>query len=207
MALIWESHDSLPYIDPDITDAERERAKAAIARHLPKDYLNTPHPSLAPLPAVNFSETFRQEINRVAAGQPRQQGIDVSRYEAPDEPSSDSDQATMKEVLRNAYILTTFLSDRHTNLQLLDEFGKNAWLIGNSQTEQVLQVLESELAGLKSETENINKARKATQEQSKGELLTLQENWKRGIGKILEIQVAADQLRRQLGQGQLHPAT
>ncbi|OAP59003.1 hypothetical protein AYL99_06300 [Fonsecaea erecta] len=207
MALIWESFDSLPYIDPDITDAERQRAKASIARHLPKDYLSTPHPSLAPLPAVNFSETFRQEINRVAAGQPRQQGIDVSRYEAPDEPASDSDQATLKEVLRNAYILTTFLSDRHTNLQLLDEFGKNAWLIGNSQTEQILQVLERELTGLKTETESINRARKATQEQSKGELLTLQENWKRGIGKILEIQVATDELRRQLGQGQLHAAT
>ncbi|EXJ67005.1 uncharacterized protein A1O5_09651 [Cladophialophora psammophila CBS 110553] len=206
MALIWESHDSLPYIDPDITDADHQRAKASITRHLPKDYLTTPHSSLTPLPAVKFSETFRQEINRVAAGHPRQQGIDVSRYEAPDEPLSDSDQATMKEALQNAYILNTFLSDRHANLQLLDEFGKNAWLVGNSQTEQILQVLERELAGLKSETENINRARKATQEQSKGELLTLQENWKRGIGRILEIQVAAAQLRQQMGLGQLHPA-
>lgn len=185
-------------IDPEITDAERQRAKALIAKHLPKDHTQTSHASLAPLPAVKFSETFRQEINRVAAGGAREQGIDVSRYEAPEEPSSDSDEATMRQALRTAYISSTFLSDRHTSLQLLDEFGKNAWLIGNSQSEQILTELEKELAGLKSETENVNKARKSVQEQSKGELLTLQENWKRGVGNILDIQVAADQLRRQI---------
>ncbi len=168
-----------------------------IVQHLPPTHLTTPHPSLAPLPAVEFSEVFLQEINRVAAGQPLQAGIDVSRYEAPDEPASDSDAATMRQALRNAYISSTFLSDRYTNLQLLDEFGKNAWLVGNSQAEEVLQSLEQELARVKADTEDINKARKSTQEQSKGELLTLQENWKRGIGNILEIQVATEELRQQ----------
>ncbi|KAJ9611099.1 hypothetical protein H2200_004282 [Cladophialophora chaetospira] len=206
MPLIFESHDSLPYIDPEITEAERDRAKALITRNLPNDHTTTPHPSLAPLPAANFSEIFRQEIDRVAAGGSRQQGIDVSRYEAPDEPASESDEATLRQALRTAYISSTFLSDRHVNLQLLDEFGKNAWLIGNSQTEEILQGLERGLAGLKSETENVNKARKAAQEHSKGELLTLQENWKRGIGKILEIQVASDELRRQILEHQREPA-
>jgi len=186
-----------PDIDPEISEAERQRAKASIAGQLPSGHTVTPHPSLAPLPAVNFSDFLRQEIERVAAGEPRQQGIDTSRYEAQDEPSSKNDEATMRQALRTAYISNTFLSDRHTNLQLLDEFGKNAWLVGNFQTEEILHGLEHELAGLKSETESVNKARKEAQEQSKGELLTLQENWKRGIGKILEIQVATDQLRRQ----------
>ena len=189
---------ALPDIDPDITEFERQHAKTSIARHLPDRHATTPHPSLAPLPAANFSEIFRKEIDRIAAGDARQQGIDVSRYEAPDEPASESDEATMRQALRTAYISSTFLSDRHTNLQLLDEFGKNAWLIGNSQTEEILQGQERELVGLKSQTESVNKTRKAAQENSRAELLTLQENWKRGIGKILEIQVATDQLRRQI---------
>jgi pre-mRNA-splicing factor SPF27 len=193
-------------IDPEITNTEREKAKALISRHLPNNYTTAPHPSLAPLPAATFSDLFRQEIDRVAAGEPRRQGIDVSRYEAPDEPASESDEATMREVLRNAYVSTTFLADRYANLELLDEFGKNAWLIGNSQTEEILQRLEGELAGLRSETENVNKARKEVQEQSKAELLTLQENWKRGIGKILEIQVATDRLRRQILEHPGEPA-
>lgn len=173
-----------------------------IAKNLPQNHLTTPHLSLAPLPTVEFSEIFLQEINRVAAGQPRQAGIDVSRYEAPDEPASDSNESTMRQALRNAYISSSFLSDRHTNLKLLDEFGKNAWLIGNSQAEEILQSLEQELARVKAETEDINKARKTTQEQSKGELLTLQENWKRGIDKILEIQVATHELRQLIVQRQ-----
>jgi len=197
---------AIPDIDPEITNDERQAAKALITKHLPSSHTTTPHPSLAPLPAAEFSETFRQEINRIAAGQPRQQGIDVSRYEAPDEPPSEGDEATMRQALRTAYISSTFLSDRHTNLQLLDEFGKNAWLIGNSQTEEILHGLEAELAGLKSETEDVNKARKASQLQSKGELLTLQENWKRGIGNILEMQVATDHLRRQIVERQRQPA-
>ncbi|ETI29579.1 hypothetical protein G647_02032 [Cladophialophora carrionii CBS 160.54] len=196
----------IPDIDPEITDTERQRAKALISRHLPNNHTTAPHPSLAPLPAVNLSDIFRQEVERVAAGEPRRQGIDVSRYEAPNEPAIESDEATMREALRNAYISSTFLSDRQANLELLDEFGKNAWLIGNSQTEEILQGLERELAGLRSEAENVNKARKAVQEQSKAELLTLQENWKRGIGKILEIQVATDRLHRQTLEPQRRPA-
>ena len=177
-----------------------------IGKQLPNDHTTTPHPSLAPLSAVIFSDIFRQEIDRVAAGEIRQQGIDVSRYEAPDEPSSEKDEATMRQALRTAYISSTFLSDRYTNLHLLDEFGRNAWLIGNSQMEEILQGLERELAGLKSETEDVNKARKAIQLDFKGELMTLQENWKRGLGSVLEIQVATDQLRRQILQHRRQPA-
>jgi pre-mRNA-splicing factor SPF27 len=146
-------------------------------------------------------------VERVGAGQARLGGVDASRYEAPDEPSSNADEEQMRQGLRAAYISTAFLSDRHTNLQLLDEFGRNAWLIGNSQTEEILQGLERELAGLKSETESVNKERKTMQEQSKAELDTLQENWKRGVGKILEIQVATNNLHRQVLEQQRQHAT
>lgn len=89
-----------------------------------------------------------------------------------------------------------YLSGRHSNLTLLDEFGKNAWLIGNSQLEHLLQELEQELTRLKDDVENVNKARKAAQENSRGELLGLEETWKHGIGKILEVQVAGAGLRQ-----------
>ena len=167
-----------------------------INRELPSNYLTTTHPSLAPLPAVNFSEIFLNEVNRVGTSQPRQGGIDLSRYEAPEAPASDSDLDARRQALRNAYVSSTYLSGRYTNLSLLDDFGKNAWLVGNSQAEEILQNLDQELARVKTEIEDINKARKAVQEHSKGELLGLEENWKRGIGKILEIQVASDRLRQ-----------
>src|ERR1700761_3447180 len=97
-------------IDPEITEAEREVARALIARHLPNNHTTTPHPSLTPLPTVHFSDIFRQEIDRVAAGGLRQQGIDVSRYEAADEPANEGDETAMRQALRTAYISSTFLS-------------------------------------------------------------------------------------------------
>jgi len=133
---------------------------------------------------------FTTEINRVAAGEPWHGGIDLTRYEAPDEPASDASQEAWRQALRDAYVSSMYLSGRHSNLTLLDEFGKNAWLIGNSQLEHILQELEQELARLKDDAENVNKARKAAQESSRGELLGLEETWKHKIGELLEVQVA-----------------
>ncbi|EXJ85716.1 hypothetical protein A1O1_06084 [Capronia coronata CBS 617.96] len=196
MSSLSQVSESLPYIDPPITDTERAKAKTLIAQHLPSDYLTTPHPSLPPLATVEFSNIASQEIDRVGAGQPRQGGVDVSRYEAPNEPASDSSEEVKRQALRKAYVASSFLSSRTTNLHLLERFGKNAWLISNSQAEDVLRQMERELVRVKAETEHINRARKIAQEQARGELVGLEENWKRGIGQILEIQVATDELRQ-----------
>jgi len=197
MSLLIGSHDSLPYIDREPTDAEKDRVRALINRELPADYLTTPHSSLAPLSETKFSELFSKEIERVAAGQPMEGGIDMARYEAPENEDLDTtDPKANRFALRQAYIASTFLSGRTTNLQLLDEFGKNAWLVSNSQAEEILQDLERALARVKAETDELNKARKAAQEAHKGELLGLQDTWKRGVGQILEIQVATDELRQ-----------
>ena len=125
-------------------------------------------------------------------------GIDPSRYEAPDMPSGEADQETWRSNLRQAYISSSYLSGRLANLSLLEEFGKNAWLISNSQLEDILRDLEKELVEQKELTENINKARKAAQEESKAELIGLEETWKRGVGKIIEVQMATDGIKREI---------
>jgi pre-mRNA-splicing factor SPF27 len=85
-----------------------------------------------------------------------------------------------------------------TNLALLEGFGKNAWLVGNSQLEDVLRDLERELARTKQETESVNKSRKAEQEAIEGELDVLEEGWRRGIGRVVEAEIAAEELRREI---------
>ncbi|KAK4943461.1 hypothetical protein LTR10_016952 [Elasticomyces elasticus] len=196
MPLILESHDSLPYIDTDPTDAEKDRARALINQQLPSDYLTTAHPSISSSPKVKSSEEVLQKLELATPGKRDAGGIDPTRYEAPDEPTGESTVEEYRQILRKSYVASTFLENRQTNLELLDEFGKNAWLVGNSQVEQVLQDMESELARVKTETDDINKARKTAQEQHKAELLGLEETWKRGLGQILEIQVATQELRR-----------
>lgn len=71
-------------------------------------------------------------------------------------------------------------------------------MIGNSQLEDILRGLEKELAETKEEVETVNKQRKLTQESGKGELLGLEETWKRGVGAILDTELAAEGLRLQI---------
>jgi pre-mRNA-splicing factor SPF27 len=147
---------------------------------------------------------MRLELERKAAGLPMTSsggGIDLSRYEAPEAPSDEHDMAAWKSTLQRAYASTTYLTGRTSNLSLLEsELGKNAWLIGNSQLEDILRQLEKELEEVKVATEEINKSRKAAQEESRAELMALEETWKAGIGRVLEAEVAVEETRQQVLQ-------
>jgi pre-mRNA-splicing factor SPF27 len=127
-------------------------------------------------------------------------GIDLTRYEAPEKPADDSEIETWRKSLRQAYMSSSYLSGRLTNLSLLEEFGKNAWLISNSQLEDILRDLGKELSQQKEAVENINKSRKAAQEESRAELVGLEEAWKQGVGKTIEVQLATDGVRREILQ-------
>ena len=169
---------------------------------LPSDYLSTPHPSLPPAMSPKLSPLIEQELARKAASTPVTGGIDTSRYEALEAPSTDLFKEDLDtewhSTLLKAYTSSTHLSTRLTNLALLEEFGKNAWLVGNSQLEDILRDLERELSKTKEETDSVNKSRKAGQEAVKGELDILEEGWRRGIGRVVEAEVAAEELRREI---------
>ena len=187
----------LPDIDAQVSQDERSQISRAIAAQLPKGYQTKLHPSLPPLYQPNFTPMMQAEIDRKARGAPMDGGIDMSRYEAPDEPVN-GDESEWREALQAAYRSSTYLDGRQVNLSLLEEYGKNAWLIGNSQLEEMLQQVEMELSALKDEIDNINKARKGAQEESRGELVALEESWKLGVGKIIEVQIASDGLRKEI---------
>jgi pre-mRNA-splicing factor SPF27 len=152
------------------------------------------------LPTLRFSELIHKELDRKADNAPIVGGIDLGRYEAPEKPTDDSESDVWRKNLRQAYISSAYLSGRLANLSLLEEFGKNAWLISNSQLEDILRDLEKELSQRKEMVENVNKARKAAQEGSRAELFGLEEAWKQGVGKIIEVQLATDGLRREILQ-------
>lgn len=169
-----------------------------ITAELAPDASSTLHPSIPLEPDFHPSQLIRQELQRKAAKSPITGGIDLSRYEEPESPSDDEDIAAWKRSLERAYTSSTYLSGRVSNLSLLEEHGKNAWLIGNSQLEDVLRQLEKGLEELNTAAENVNKSRKAAQEGSRGEIIGLEESWKRGIGRILEAEVAVEEIRNHI---------
>ncbi|KAI2470958.1 Pre-mRNA-splicing factor SPF27 [Annulohypoxylon bovei var. microspora] len=197
-------HESLPYVDPEPTSAEREAAESLIAAEqstLPPSSTSTStstSTSLPPLREPNFSPLIASELTRISAKQPLA-AIDLSRYEAP-EPSSPSasDAAALQTKLSHAYTAGTYLRGRQTHLQLLDSYGKNAWLVGNWQLEAELRALERDLEDAKREIDVVNIQRRRVQDEVGGELRGLDETWKRGVSRVLETEIATEGLRQQV---------
>jgi pre-mRNA-splicing factor SPF27 len=175
-----------------------------ITASLAPERLTTPHPLLPALPPSTLSPLLEQEVARHAAKQPLTGGIDTSRYEALDAPATNS-PTTYRSTLQQAYASSTHLHTRNQNLALLEQFGKNAWLVGNAQLEDILRGVERELVDARQQTEEVNKQRKAGQEGVRGEMEGLESAWKKGVRGVVETEIAAEGLRleilRQMREG------
>jgi pre-mRNA-splicing factor SPF27 len=204
MPLTTTIHDSLPYIDNEPSASERASALSLIATELGSQSTES-HPSLPPLPGQHFSELVEAELLRIENKKPLK-AIDLGRYEAIEPPttSPDSDEKSpetltrWREALQRAYTSQSYLIGRQTNLALLEKYGKNAWLIGNAQLEDILRGLERELSERKVEIDEVVIERKNAQEAVAGEVRGLEETWKRGVGRVLETEVAAEGVRREI---------
>ena len=205
MALTTAVHDSLPYIDAEPSPAERAAAQSLINAEIHSSSDAASHPNLPALADIHFSPLIEAEHLRIANKEPLK-GVDITRYEALEPPATSPHSdvnhpeslAKWRAALAQAYTSHSYLSSRANNLALLEEFGKNAWLIGNSQLEDVLRGLERELAERKTEIDMLAVERRSAHESVGGEVKGLEEAWKRGVGRVLETEVAAEGVRREV---------
>jgi pre-mRNA-splicing factor SPF27 len=168
------------------------------------------HPALIPAAAYTpaFSAALELEHARLQAdATSKLSAIDLARYEdleAPPNtsPTSDEDKpellAQWRAALQKAYTSSEYVTARLTELGLLEKFGKNAWLVGNAQQEDILKGIEAELADVRKQHEEVEALRRQQQESVHGEIKTLEETWKRGVGRVLETEVAAEGLKQQI---------
>ncbi|KAK4104082.1 hypothetical protein N658DRAFT_241652 [Parathielavia hyrcaniae] len=215
MPSITTIHESLPYIDPDTTPSERAAAEALIAQErslVPDD----PHHALLPPPpppthkSPFLTPLLTTELTRLSSSsdpsKSKLTALDLSRYEAPDPPSPTAlsalsppeAAALLQQTLARAYTAQTYIASRRAHLALLDAYGKNAWLVGNYQLEGELRALEAELAGMRREMDLLTLRRREAQAQAGPEMASLEEAWKRGVGRVLETEAAAEGLRREV---------
>ncbi|KAI1336790.1 Pre-mRNA-splicing factor SPF27 [Xylariaceae sp. FL0016] len=194
-------HESLPYIDTEPTPSERAAAQSLIDAELSSS-TTQPQSTLPALPSPNFSPIIQSELSRIAAKEPLS-AIDLSRYEALD-PAEDlpspenANLTTLAPLLARAHTTLTHLSHRSAHLSLLEAYGKNAWLVSNWQLEGLLAELERDLAATKAEIDIVTIQRRRIQDDIGGELKGLDETWRRGVGRVLETEVAAEALRQQV---------
>lgn len=205
MAPLTEIHESLPYIDSEPSGAERSAAEALITAALDTSSSSSiDHPSLPPMYTPSFSPLVEAELARIASKTPLE-AIDLSRYEALEPPTTSPSPSADPETLRmwhaalqKAYTSHTYLNGRQINLTMLNQFGKNAWLIGNAQMEDELAALSREMDATKTQLDLCLLERKGAQEAIAGEMQSLGETWRRGIARIVETELAVEGLRGEM---------
>ncbi|KAI4799555.1 hypothetical protein E4T44_11589, partial [Aureobasidium sp. EXF-8845] len=214
MPLVQSSQDYLPCTDEssidrcdaltketdiDAVPSEQElgAARALIQAELPQDHKTTLHPSIPESRPIKFSDLVQAEHDRLSSGAEKEQGIDLSRYEAQDAPPT-NDTEKWRATLQQAYASSEYLESRQVNLSLLETYGKNAWLISNDQLEAILRAAERDVSQRKIELEDIDKTRREAQAARRGELEALEQQWKIGVGQMIEVEVAAEKLRLEI---------
>ena len=199
-------------VDAPPDQAALQQAIGLIAQEIKSAGIDTAqlHPALIPAATwtPRYSDAVEQEHARLQADATLKfSAIDLARYEdleAPPNtsPTSDEDKpellAQWTAALKKAYTSSEYVNARLTELGLLEKFGKNAWLIGNSQQEDMLKAIEAELADVRKQQEDVEALRRQQQESVHGEIKTLEETWKRGVGRVLETEVAAEGLKQQI---------
>jgi pre-mRNA-splicing factor SPF27 len=199
MPLIQSSIEHLPHIDPPVSEQALAAADALIQTEAKSEEQVELHPSIPAQYEPHFSDLIEAEHARLSAGQPKAEGsgIDLSRYEALDAPGK-GELENWRTTLQKAYASAEYLRAREMNLGLLETYGKNAWLIGNSQLEDILRTLEKEVDTMRTEQEAVEGERRAAQENMAAEMKGLEEGWKKGVGRMIETQAAAERLRMEI---------
>ncbi|KAK8830536.1 hypothetical protein WA577_004268 [Blastocystis sp. JDR] len=183
--------DSLPYIDkeydePGMQDYVDSLIQEEMKTFHPRNYL-----AEWPMPELKFDSNpeLQQEWQRIKEKKPLQ-GFDVNKYTL-EEPSGDialSEEAWKKSI-EAAKIQLEYQKDKMENLQLLEQFGSNAYRMQNDCIDASNEKMDRDLADLQEKTGVVNRKRKMDQEAAGEKLMNTE--W-----QILELQMKNYQIER-----------
>lgn len=140
-----------------------------------------------------LSPLITQEIERVARRGAPTSALDTSRYQLPTPAAGDeATEADWDAALRNSSIQLAQQDLRMSNVELLKQYGSNAWRLHNFQQEAFLKELTTAEQAQREETTAINRKRKEAQVKvgSDGKLGTLERKWAELISNNLQVEVA-----------------
>eukprot|EP00490_Sorites_sp_Unknown_P010224 CAMPEP_0114642812 /NCGR_PEP_ID=MMETSP0191-20121206/3030_1 /TAXON_ID=126664 /ORGANISM="Sorites sp." /LENGTH=240 /DNA_ID=CAMNT_0001855025 /DNA_START=55 /DNA_END=777 /DNA_ORIENTATION=- len=157
--------DALPYIDTQLGAAEvAQQVKALIEEEMtqfePRDYLaSLPAPELPFLNGPNMQEEF----SRVSMRQPLG-AIDQKKYEI-ERPEGEAaeDEESWKKIASTAQMNLEYARIKSLNLELLETWGKKAWIAHNMLIRGAEKVLGKEATEIRASREEVNKKRKLDQ--------------------------------------------
>ncbi|KAL3318465.1 Pre-mRNA-splicing factor SPF27 [Cichlidogyrus casuarinus] len=196
--------DALPYVDKGYEEAGIQTAAALLVEEEMKRYRPTKNylehlPSLSgPLVLKNETDILKHEFDRLANRQPMDL-LSMKRYELPNPPTSKlTDLKSWMESLNNAQAQLEHQSVRIENLQLMSEYGAEAWKNHNELLEKSLKKFENNLIEAKSKIQQLNLQRKREQTAAGQKLKYYEEQWVTLIAKNYEIERAIADLEKEL---------
>jgi len=168
--------DALPYIDTQLGSTEvAQQVKALIEEEMghfdPRDYLaSLPAPELKLLE----SEPMQEEFGRVSMRAPLA-AIDLKKYEVEKpEGKAEQDEKSWKSATDVLHRQLEYNRVRFLNLELLEQWGKKAWVAHSMVIKGAERVLTNEATVLRASREEVNKKRKLDQVSCGNELRKLQ---------------------------------
>jgi pre-mRNA-splicing factor SPF27 len=140
-----------------------------------------------------LSPLVTQEIERVGRREAPASALDTSRYQLPTPAAGDeATEADWDAALRNSSIQLAQQDLRMSNVELLKQYGSNAWRLHNFQQEAFLKEFTTDEQARREETTAINRKRKEAQVKvgNDGKLGTLERRWAELISNNLQVEVA-----------------
>jgi len=194
--------DALPYIDDvDYTDSHRQLALQLIqaeCANFPrtKNYMkNLPEPDYDKFFTPRLMEQFQRMGRKETL-----EGIDLDRYNVPSPASTG--KATNKKAWQNAISNCKAQlgnqSLRKLNLELMDDFGPEAYLRSNKCLQDILDKEEADLYKVRSQLYEINSRRKRSQTIAGDKLTALGQSWVELVTKNAQLDIVSMALERDI---------
>ncbi|MCO5588159.1 hypothetical protein L7F22_042114 [Adiantum nelumboides] len=185
------THDALPYYDDEI---DRIGMRAKVERELAAemkndDFAKFDDDRLPPkIELFTNNSQLLEQLQRIEQSIPPT-AIDTQRYRM-DDPSDPTNEKEWEDAIANAETQLMHSDIRSTNLELLKKFGANQWRLHNFQQEAFIRTFTQESEKIKSQSDNINRTRKAEQTQAGEELSRLNKRWAELLNRSLSVELA-----------------
>ncbi|KAJ3410609.1 hypothetical protein HDV05_003559 [Chytridiales sp. JEL 0842] len=187
---------SLPYIDKEYDDPA---LRAYVDQLIEQEKVQTPKPST--LLGDSFDRIFedndilKEELLKASQGQ-KTSAIDTARFRLePPKPTSSSSSPNdqiqpWKAAVDNSKAQLEHQQNRLLNMELINQFGSNAWRLHNFQLEAEVKRLQDEVSKRKVEIQELNKSRKLEQQRAGITLTSLEARWAELVDQNLRLDIA-----------------
>lgn len=177
--MISSQLDALSFIDAEVSAEERAAVAQLIEQEVETTTTANLHPDLAAIRPSRLSSELEDYISNISVH--RGHGIDPSRYNLTDKDTADT---------RKLYLLAFYAQQRCENLELLAQYGKNQWLLGNDQFEQDLKALELVLQADGTRVRQLAIEREAQQTDVRVTFDYLENKWRESLKNVVDVNVA-----------------